>query len=165
MKKVPEMTSKQPPAAKTILSKVEPMSNDEKKAMAEEWAVQTLAALLAYADADLSGSFAKKLCKQVACKFNADKTLSNVLLKNIKPEREGRPRGPNKKWTRARYYVLLVEHELLRLDKRREDVLELLAEREGYTGINKAKKIEDRITQARKEVDKNDLPEFLRPSE
>ena len=58
--------------------------------------------------------------------------------------------------------VLLVHYHFLKLQQPRVQALTQLAEMEGLSGNNASKKIADRITEARKIVGDDDLPEIIR---
>ena len=151
------------PRPRTLLHDLEPLSEDEKRALNEKRAERSLAAVLAYAD--YHPSFAESLCKQVADRYGPDDRLSAVLLNRLRVERQGKPRARRKKWDRARLFVLLVHYNVLRQQtKDRREVLRQLASMERVRGETGWKKIEQKITEARKVIRKDELPDFCRPT-
>jgi hypothetical protein len=84
----------------------------------------------------------------------SDRTIRTVRknLKNL-------PRGRPPKWDYSLLYVLLQEYEAA-MEKRfmpRDKLLESLAAKYGFGGDNRIQDVEERITQARKEVAKRPL--------
>ena len=135
----------------TILGDTEssPVTEDEKRQIHEERADSSLDTLLAYADQNRL--FAQRLCNKVASKFGPDDELSGLLSGLVRIDRRGKPKGPHKTWTELRYFVLLSEYEVLKdAGIPRSERLELLADKEGLYGVNKTKKIDERITTARR---------------
>lgn len=131
-----------------MLSDAEPLTEAEKRQIANEWAKRTLGSLLAYADLD--PAFAKSICEKVIDKFGSDDKLSGIISKRLRLVRMGKPRAKPRKWNNGRYRVLLDHYSHLKNFYGREKALNKLAEMEGLSGDNAAKKIEDRIAKARK---------------
>nr|SPS06674.1 protein of unknown function [Candidatus Nitrotoga fabula] len=154
---------------KTILGDAEPLSEEEirnlivwQEKQIEEWAIKKLDQLLEYGDR--YPSIAEQLCKKVADKYGEDDQLSALLIRRLRIDRTGKPKVKRKRWTCSSYLVLLTHYyALLQHDMPRQDVLEKLADMEKLNGENRAKKIEGKITEARKQVKEKDLPDFCHP--
>lgn len=144
---------------KTIAESGEPLSDDEKRELAESWFGRTLAALLAYADHNQPS--AEEMCREVVGHFGPDDKLSGLLQKGLRAERAGKERARPKKWTPARYYALLLHYEfLLSFGLERSEALSELAKMEGLKEVhegNALEKIKKRITKARKQIDINEI--------
>lgn len=157
------------PVRTTILGDAASVTEVEKVRFADEWAKRSLEVLLAYAD--YHSSFAKHLCEKVADKYGPNDDLSAVLLHRLRIDRKGKPKARRKTWTRARYFVLLVHYQALmefrknreevEFGKNREEVLTMLAKQEDIRNVD-LKKIEEKITEARKQISQDELPEFCR---
>lgn len=149
----------------SILHEGKPLSKEERaqfeKERRQEWFARTLEALLAVASHDEAQ--ARLLCKRVADAFGPDDKLSAVLLKRLRTDRKGRNKGQRRKWDFARYYQLLVHYHIACKDVGRKMALLELAKVAGFSGENMEKKIEQRITEARKCINAHKLPDFLRP--
>lgn len=147
-----------------------PLSNEDKKRLADEWAKNTLKHLMAYANVERSFSYF--LCQKVVENFSSDDELSKLMLQLSKDARKGKPRGPRKTWTKSRYLKMLVHYEIGRAVSGRKAALEWTAHNEGI-GINgqqdcNIKKVEEKITEARKKVPEwreHIPPIFLKDSE
>ena len=155
------------PVTTTALDFVEPPSEVEKREWermrAEQWAKRTLMGLLAYAEHDRP--FAMSLCREVVDKFGPDDELGSFIGNRVRVDRTGKRSGAKITWDYGRYYQLRVHFALLcEPGKSRGTVLEELAEMSGLSGNNAAKKIDERLAKARKEVRDEDLPEFCRPT-
>jgi len=145
----------------TVLSDAGSLTEGERRHLAEEWLKRNMDVLFSYAD--YNPSFAEELCKKVADRYGQDDHLSALLLKRLRTDRRGKPTARRKTWTRGRYFVLLLHYQaLLKFGENRDDVLTKLAEQEKLTGDNKSKKIEQKITQARKMISQDELPAFCR---
>ena len=149
----------------TVLSShhAEPLSDEDKAKLAEEWATQTLDTLLAYTK--VTPFFAKSLCEKVVKTFDSDDELSRLMLSLLKEARKGKPSGPRKKWNKSRYLSMLMHYEIRRTLWGRDDALEWTGNNEGI-GINgeqvfNPKKVENRITAARKMISNAELNNYL----
>lgn len=140
---------------RTLLSDTGSLTDDEKRELAEEWAERKLNVLLEYAERNRP--FALSLCTKVADRFGPDDELSGVLTKSLRVTRTGKRTGRHKKWTYVRYLVLLTHYCALYAPKTRQKTLEQLADMEGFTGEERWKKIEAKITEGLKQVRKEDL--------
>jgi len=131
--------------------------SEEKKRELEEWANSTLDKLFEYAD--LAPGFAEELCEKIVKKYSSNDKLAGQMRNQIKKDRAGMTKGPHKKWTAPRHAHLLQCYEIgMESGMERSQLLSSLADMEGFTGANGIKKIEARITEARKLRDKNLLP-------
>lgn len=144
----------------------EPLSGEDRKRLAEEWAERTINELMVYANVERS--FRYLLCNKVVKDFCSDDELSKLMLQLLNDARKGKPKGPRKTWNKSRYTVMLIHYEVRRELWGRKDALEWIAHDEGI-GINgeqdcNIKKVEDKITEARKQVPewRDHLPEFLK---
>ena len=147
---------------KTALNTGRSLTDEEKKEAAKEWAEQTLNALITYADFD--NSFAKQLCIIIADTYGSDDILSSTLLSRMRIDRKGKKRGAPKKWDDARYRELLMFYNIsINQGEPRQKVLSILAKREEFTGIGANKRIEKKITEARKAIDQESFPEPFQP--
>ena len=145
----------------TLLSKAnKPLSDKERAQLGEEWAERTLDSLLAYTKTE--PSFGKKFCKKV----ESDDELAKQMLKHLRAARKGKPKGP-KKWTNSRYFQTLVHYEILKAKHGRKKALEWIGKNEDIgqreEQIFNPKKVEDKITKARKIVKENNLTQHLPP--
>jgi hypothetical protein len=153
---------------KTILDDAGPLTEEETRNLImgqakriEEWAIKNLDVLLEYGV--YYPSIAKRICEKVTDKYGEDDQLSALLIRRLRIDRTGKPKVKHTTWNYTRYYVLLTHYYLLLLDIPRQEVLEKLADMEKLNGENRAKKIEGKITEARKQVDEADLPDFCHP--
>jgi hypothetical protein len=157
------------PKAKTILDDAGPLTEEETRNLImgqaeriEKWAIEKLDVLLEYGDQ--YPAIAKYVCEKVTDKYGEDDQLSALLIDRLNIARIGKPKGKHTTWNYTRYYVLLTHYYLLRqFDIPRQEVLEKLADMEKLNGENRAKKIEGKITEARKQVNEADLPDFCHP--
>jgi len=143
----------------TLLSKAnKPLSDKERAQLGEEWAERTLDSLLAYTKTE--PSFAKKFCKKV----ESDDELAKQMLKHLRDARKGKPKGP-KKWINSRYFQTLVHYEILKINHSRKKALEIIGKTQGIGQSEKQifnpKKVEDKITKARKIISKTELALYL----
>lgn len=147
---------------KTALDLDKPISPSEQKEFSRDqrakWFAHTLETLIALAKYD--SRYAKHLCNKVADTFGPDDILGPFLAKCLRVDRMKKPRGRKRKWDYARYYELLMLYRLACDDVGRKAALDELATKEKYTGANKEKKIEKRISEARKAI-----PNFAFPFE
>ena len=153
--------------ARTILDDLEPLTEieqlDWQRKQLSLWFERTLNQLIAVSDAD--ANFAKTLCRKISDNFGEDADLSLLMLKRLRVSRMVKPRG-RRNWSHARYIQLLIQYALLLKDKPRHEVLVFLADKNGLDcstpekAENSAKKIENRITSAKKLVTPSDLPDF-----
>ncbi len=156
-------------AESKILGSVELLSSEslssedphEVRKRVRERADQALRELLKYSEMD--SDFAKSLCMSVAIKYGHDDKLGNLMLSSIRIDRTGSPRKTPRKWSDARYQVLLEHYHWACKIWGRNQALVKLAEMEGLSGDNAAKKIEDRITKARKKFSEEEIAEFMAP--
>lgn len=137
------------------------LTKDEERAfratLMENWAQDALTQILVYAQANKS--FAESMCRSVADSFGPDDDLSAILTNRIKVDREGKTRGRHIKWKNSRYRHLIMLYNIHKLQgEKREDILKKLAFMEKFTGINATKKIEAKITEARKRYPDDVLP-------
>jgi len=143
----------------TLLSQHnQPLSDKERAQLGEEWAERTLDSLLAYIKTE--SSFGNKFCKKV----EFDDELAQQMLRHLKAARKGKPKGP-KRWTRKRYLGMLMNYQIRKALCGREDALEWTGENEGIgvhgkDGFN-PKKVEDKITKARKVISDDKLAPYL----
>jgi hypothetical protein len=144
---------------KTVLDGPRELTNEEKQALAKEWAEHTLVDLLAYTDSDLV--FAESLCITIANRFGPDDRLSAILKNNLLVERQGKKAGRHTKWDASRYrHLIMVYNIQINQGTSRETVLGRLADMEKIS----CKSIEKRITAAKKIISNSDLPTpFQRP--
>lgn len=134
---------------------IKEMSDEEIRKLASIWANHTWEELLDYIDTAFDFSFEERVCKDVAHKFGGNDRLSALLISRLRIEREGKPKGPQRKWTEGMLSVLLDEYNIKIKNKiPRNKALDDLAKAYGFSGLNKIKKIEEKISQARKTVDK-----------
>ena len=109
--------------------------------------------------------FAKMLVDEVAGFVSSDPELSGRMIKNIRRDHNGKPRGA-RKWTSTRRFDLWCDF----LSSRQyfgnsQAALQLLAEHEGLSSRSGPKKIADHIAQARKAFPIEALPQHLRHEE
>ena len=145
----------------TVLDNARPLTAEQERRLLTKWLNETFDVLLKYADYERS--FAERMCIEIVEKFGTDEELSAVISNRIKAARTGKRTGPRRKWGHSRLYLLLVLYKIrLKQGDRRVELLEKLAEMEGYSGVNAIKKIQERIKQANKEIDQNTLPDICR---
>lgn len=141
----------------------EPLTPQEQKAAnaASRAAGQkVLRRWLTFAAADQE--FATWLCRSVADAFGDDDRLGPLMLKRLQAQRRGKPKRRPRKWTPALYHALLVKYEVLKAIVGRDTALRDCAKSFGLTA-NKdltTRKIEERITEARKKVSPKDQREI-----
>lgn len=171
------MNNKTTSRLKTVLDMlsdpIDPVSDEENKRLEEErkrlgaeWAEKTLDMLIAYAHVELS--FGELLCNKVVKNFGSDEKHSRLMRQLLNDARKGKSRGPNKRWNKSRYLVMLIHYEIRRELSGRHDALVWIAHKEKI-GINgeqdcNIKKVEEKITKARKEIPdwRDHLPDFLK---
>lgn len=130
-----------------------PLSDAEREKLRKKQQARALDNLLACADSDRK--FARSLCRKVAARFGKDDELSAILRKKPRIDRSGKPRGRPPKWDDIALIVLLDEYEALRRSgMKQEEALEFMVDRKiqciGWKGDNREKKLEGKITAARK---------------
>ncbi len=145
----------------TLLSKYnQPLSDKERAQLGKEWAERTLDSLLAYTKT--KPTFIKKFCKKV----ESSGELARQIQRHLRNASKGKPKGP-RTWTHSRYWQMLIHYEMLCATNGRREALEWIGENEGIgvhgkDGFN-PKKVEDKITKARKEISDDELAPYLPP--
>lgn len=157
------MTNKPPYRPRTMLDDVTPMSNEDLRKEAEEWADRTLDSLLSYAK--VAPEFSKLLCKKVMDAYISDNELTQLMSQLLKEAKKGKSPGPRIRWTRSRYLAMLIHYEIRRSLWGRKDALEWTGHKEGI-GIRgeqdfNPKKVEEKITKARREISQAELDAHL----
>ena len=155
------MLTKFPKPSNTLLSKNnEPLSNKDRAQLDKEWAEHTLDSLLAYTKTD--PSFGMRFCKKV----ESNDGLAKQIRRHLRDASKGKPKGP-RTWAHSRYLQMLIHYEMLCATNGRREALEWIGENEGIgvqgvDGFN-PKKVEDKITKARKEISDDELATYLPP--
>ncbi|MEP6606339.1 MAG: hypothetical protein ABJA60_09525 [Nitrosospira sp.] len=159
-----DMISKNCPLETMLtIETVEPLSIEERARLGAEWADKMLLSLLAYAQSQ--PSFGEILCKKVIEKYGSDEKLGSLMLKYLRGGRAGKPKGARKTWNKTRYLSMLMHYEIRRAIWGREDALKWTGENEGI-GVHgeqvfNPKKVESRITAARKIITDEELSRYL----
>jgi len=104
------------------------------------------------------------------CLIGSTFDLAQQMLKHLRDARKGKLKGP-KKWTNSRYFQTLVHYEILKINHGRKEALEIIGKTQGIGQSEKQifnpKKVEDKITKARKIISKTKLalylPSFVNP--
>lgn len=136
----------------SALRDVEPETAEERETRNKESFRRTLNTLLKIASEDVA--LADELCKKIADHFGREDDLRTMMMGRLRADAHGKKRGP--KPSRIGDIVLLTEYQMLRKAERRPDVLEIIAKHRGVT----VKRIERRITDARKRLSRAEMKEI-----
>jgi len=141
----------------TVLSEIEPMSEDEMREFEIEqmkkWFEENTKTILAICDGwpDL----AEKFCKQIADHFGPHPKLGPLIKSRIIVNREGSTKGKKKKFSLDMYELLLVTYTSYCIGTDRATALK---ETRKLMGLPSEAALEKHITKARKLLDSSKLP-------
>lgn len=136
------------------------LSREKRRLRHKEWHERTLRSLLE--GTKLEPDLAVLTIEWVVDAFGSDDKLSALMGQKLKSAREGKPSGGRIKWDYAKNYQLLAHYHLQKIWFGRNKALELIADLEGLQGDNRAKKVAERITTARKVISPTDQMRIAR---
>ncbi|SFI70767.1 hypothetical protein [Nitrosomonas sp. Nm34] len=153
---------------KLTRAEIDAMSHEERRRWVEEkmneTASQKINDVLAYIK--VNPQCGKLFCEKILEAFNSDDAGGfPELLLRLQDSRKGKSRGSRKTWTKQRYLNILIRYELLVKLIGREETQRVIGESEGI-GVNgkdgfNPKKVEERITEARKIILEDELNKYL----